>query len=175
MRERILLALRAPGSIEAEVGKVQQALFQEHGFVSAIALSPVIPIAFLGRFPPRGFLQRLQAAVSGPLRVSAAGTAWQQGALFLTLDTGGVWASLRDACAGESTTGLFPVAEGFFLGCIEATAPRRKTIRVETLLPSFSSATLAVITIATPTRGGVKWWRDVSCSIDEEKPLRGRR
>jgi hypothetical protein len=38
VRERILLALRAPGSIEAEVGKVQQALFQEHGFVSAIAL-----------------------------------------------------------------------------------------------------------------------------------------
>lgn len=190
MRESILLALRAPGSIEAAVGKVQQALFQEHGFVSAIALSPVIPIAFLGRAPdsaheetsgighrssPRGFLQRLQAAVSGPLMFSAAGMAWQQGALFLALDTGGVWASLRDACAGESTTGLFPVAEGFFLGCIEATAPGRTTIRIEASLPSFSSASIAVIGIATPARAAGKWWRDVSCTIDEERPLRGKR
>jgi hypothetical protein len=113
--------------------------------------------------------------VAGPFRICGAGMAWQQGALYLGLDTGGVWVSLRDACAGESTTGLFPAAEGFFLGCIEATAPQRKTIGAGTSLPSFSSATLAVVRIETPVGGGGKWWRDVSCSIDEERPLRGKR
>ncbi len=42
-----LLALLAPGSIEAEVVALQQAVFAEHGFVSAIALPPLVPVRFL--------------------------------------------------------------------------------------------------------------------------------
>jgi hypothetical protein len=107
-----------------------------------------------------------------------------QGALFAGLDTGGQWEALRAACAADPAGAspprslLFPVAEGFFLGCVEAGAAARDGIAAGidagVPCPQFSSATLALVRIETPSRG-TRWWRDVTCSIEAEKPLRGRK
>ena len=178
-RESLLLAVLAPGSVEAAVGRAQEAIFREHGLVSAIALPPLVPVAFLGGGEgdqlPRGFLGRVERAVRAPYRFTVTGTAWEAGALFLALDSGGVWRALRAACAVESGgPDLFPAFEGFFLGCVEATRAQKQSIRVEAPQARFSSASLAVARISTPA-SGQHWWREISCTIEEEKPLRGKR
>jgi hypothetical protein len=187
-RESLLLALLAPGSIEAAVGRAQEAIFREHGLVSAIALPPLVPVAFFGGGEgegggegdplPRGFLGRVERAVRAPYLFTVMGIAWEAGALFLALDSGGAWDALRAACAAETGetggAGLFPAFEGFFLGCLEATRGQRESIHVEMPDARFSSASLAVARISTPS-SGESWWRDLCCTIDEEKPLRGTR
>jgi hypothetical protein len=183
-RESLLLAVLAPGSVEAAVGRSQEAVFREHGLVSAIALPPLVPVAFLGGEVgggavgdplPRGFLGRVERAVSAPYLFTVTGTAWEGGALFLALDSGGVWPALREACAAElARSGLFPVFEGFFLGCVEATRAQRQSIRVDAPDARFSSASLVVARISTPA-SGQHWWREISCAIEEERPLRGKR
>jgi hypothetical protein len=183
-RESLLLALLAPGSIEAAVCREQDAIFGEHGLVSAIALPPLVPIAFLGRGLqergegqelPRGLLGRVERTVRAPYRFTVAGTAWEAGALFLVLDSGGVWRALREACAPEAGgADLFPVSEGFFLGCVEATDAQRESIHVKANGASFSSVSLALVSILTP-EAGADWWREVSYTVEEEKPLRGKR
>lgn len=183
-RTSLLLALLAPGSIEAAVCREQDAIFGKHGLVSAIALPPLVPIAFLdrglqeggkGRELPRGFLGRVERAAGAPYRFTVAGMAWEAGALFLALDSGGVWGALREACAPETGgPDLFPVFEGFFLGCVEATAAQRESIRVQASDASFSSASLALVSILT-LEAGAGWWREVSYTVEEEKPLRGKR
>jgi hypothetical protein len=188
MRESFLVALRAPGSIEACVCGMQQELFASHGLVSAIALPPLLPVAFLADMPrggrgpgtPRALLERLDAALKAPYRISARAAAWVQGAFYAGLDTAGQWEILRAACAADPAgacpprSPLFPVAEGFFLGCVEAGDDARPRIAVEVSFPSFTSATLALVRIETPARG-TRWWRDVTCSIEAERPLRGRK
>jgi hypothetical protein len=188
MRESCLVALRAPGSIESSVCGLQEEIFAAHGLVSAIALPPLVPVAFIAGMPrggrgqgtPRAFLERLEAAVRAPYRISPRGAAWVDGALFALVDTGGEWEALSAACAADDAgapparAALFPVVEGFFLGCVEAGAAARRGIAAETSFPSFTSATLALVRIETPARGK-RWWRDVTCSIEEEKPLRGRK
>jgi hypothetical protein len=183
-RESLLLALLAPGSVEAAVCREQDAIFREHGLVSAIALPPLVPVAFLGRGLqdraegeelPRGFLGRIERAVRAPYRFTVAGMAWEGGALFLALDSGGVWRALRAACAPETGgPDLFPVFEGFFLGCVEATDAQRESIRAQAYGASFSSVSLALVSILTP-EAGAGWWSEVSCAVEEEKPLRGKR
>jgi hypothetical protein len=204
LRDDLLLAILAPGSIEAEVGRIQEEVFRARGFVSAIALEPLVPVAFLAADPgealPRGFLDGLDRAVQAPLRIAAfpaASVRWGRGALFLGLDTGGAWTALRRACTGSRAAaaqvrtaagrpGLFPVAEGFFLGCLEAAGTQRRSVAREVrqiargqasraAVPiAFSSATLAVVRITTPARGS-RWWREVSCEVVAERPLRGKR
>jgi hypothetical protein len=179
-----LLALLAPGSVEAAVCREQDAIFREHGLVSAIALPPLVPVAFLGRGLqergeglglPRGFLGRVERAVRAPYRFSVTGMAWEAGALFLALDSGGAWRALREACSPETGgPDLFPVFEGFFLGCVEATDAQRESIRARATDASFSSVSLALMSILTPD-AGPGWWREVSCAVEEEKPLRGKR
>lgn len=180
-RESLLLAVLAPGSIEAAVGRAQEAIFREHGLVSAIALPPLVPVAFLGGGESggdalrRGFLARVERAVHAPYLFTVTGTTWKDGALFLALDSGGVWDALRAACSAEAGgTGLFPGFEGFFLGCLEADPGQRESIHVEMLDARFSSASLAVARISTPS-SGESWWRDLDCTIEEERPLRGTR
>jgi hypothetical protein len=195
VRESLLLALRAPGSIEAEVCRIGEGIFRARGYVSAIALEPLVPVAFLDAEPggalPRGFLESLDVAVRAPWRIAACspGSArWKGGALYLCLDTGGAWQALRRASARAParTPGLFPVAEGFFLGCLEAANAERRSVAREARqliagpggrpasAVAFTSATLAVIRITTPARG-TRWWREVSCEVVAEKPLRGRK
>lgn len=201
-RDGLLLAVLGPGSVEAAVGRVQEAIFREHGLVSALALPPLVPVAFLGGGEgdplPRGLLGRLERAVRAPYRFTVTGTAWEGGALFLALDSGGVWRALKEACAAELAraselpraselarvdesprierdgAGLFPAFEGFFLGCVEATPAQRQSIHVEAPEARFSSASLAVARISTAVEGQ-HWWREICCTIEEEKPLRGKR
>jgi hypothetical protein len=177
-RDSLLLALLAPGSVEAAAGAIQETIFREHGLVSAIALPPIVPVAFLDAGPTRGFLDSLDRAVHAPYRFRTTSVLRSEGALFLGLDTGGVWAALRSACAAlvgvPEGRRLFPTAEGFFLGCLEAGEAKRQGVLPEPAAMSFSSSTLAVMRITTPARG-YRWWRDVSCEIEEERPLRGKR
>ena len=191
-RDHLLLALLAPGSVEAAVGAIQEEIFRERGLVSAIALSPIVPLAFIQGESvdalPRGFLDSLDRAVRAPYRIRTTSALWREGALFLGLETGGVWESLRKACRARGSVPacaapgreLFPAAEGFFFGCGEAREPDRRAIargvtgRVDAAPIAFTSSTLAVVRITTPARGS-RWWRDVSCGIESERPLRGKR
>ena len=70
--------------------------------------------------------------------------------------------------------GLFPVTEGIFLGCGEATSAQRDSVKVRPLGTAFSSCTIAVLRISTP-RGRQEWWREVYWEVLEQRPLRGRR
>ena len=176
----ILLALLAPGSVEADIGRVQQRIFGDHGLVSAVALPPLVPVAFLveeqeGRVGrQRQQLARLNAAVRAPYRVNLSGLAWQDGWLYLCVDSGGVWESLRASLdRSQETSGLFPAHEGFFLGCGEAAREQRSLVRPPLPGGTFSSCALALVRIESAE--GKVWWREVSMEIVDEVPLRGRR
>jgi hypothetical protein len=178
---RTLLALLAPGSVEAEVGRLQQSIFKDHALVSSVALPPLLPVAFLADSEPRrGFLAGLNAAVSAPYCMTLAGLSWHEGWLYLRVDSGGVWETLRAAAlsagavdGGVEPPGFFAEAEGFFLGCIEADARERALI--QPFLPEgrFTSAVLALMRFDV-AEGGV-WWREVLMETLEEIPLRGKR
>jgi hypothetical protein len=170
-----LVALFPPGSVEAEVGRLQQRIFGEHGLVSAVALPPLVPVAFLpGTGPPRGILPRLNAAVAAPYRIVMTGLSWDDGWLYLELDSGGAWTALRAGAGENDAAGFFPVHEGFFLGCKEASADRQKLILPPVPQGAFTSSRLAAVQIDAAAGEGA-WWRRVSMEILEEIPLRGRR
>jgi hypothetical protein len=170
-----LVALIPPGSVEAEMGKVQAALFAEHGLASAQALPPLIPVAFIPEVPARGFLADLERSVHAGWRARVAGHAWVEGWLFILADTGGLWAGLRAralAAAGGAPRGPFPAAEGFCLGCADAEPERRPRITPTPPELSFSSCALAIMRFESPRD---EWWRELYWETLEEKPLRGRR
>ena len=170
-----LVALIPPGSVEAELGKVQAAIFSELGLASALALPPLIPVAFISAPPARGFLDDLDRSVLAGWRARAAGIAWVEEWLFLAVDTGGLWDGLRAralALAGAAPLCLFPASEGFCLGCVDADPDQRSHIAPMTPELSFSSCSLAVMRLESPRE---EWWREVYWETLEEKPLRGRR
>jgi len=178
-----LLALFAPGSVEAEVGRLQQSIFRAHGLVSAVALPPLVPVAFLPPPAPaahdagkerRALLPRLNAAVQAPYRISLAGAAWVDGWLYLGVESGGLWQALKAAAGTGESPGLFPVHPGFFLGCAEAKAKQREAIQPSLPAGAFSSSRLAVVELEVDAREGA-WWRKVSLEILDEVPLRGRK
>jgi hypothetical protein len=178
-----LLALLAPGSVEADVGRVQQRIFHDHGLVSSVALPPLVPVAFLAGEPHeaaeerrkrRNLLARLNAAVSAPYRITLTEVEWFDGWLYLRVDSGGVWPTLRAAAAADTVTDFFPAREGFFLGCMEAKAEERMLIKPLVPQGGFTSSRLAVALLDVAPEDGA-WWRRVSVEILEEIPLRGRR
>jgi hypothetical protein len=173
-----LVAIIAPGSVEAGVGKVQAAIFEEHGFLSAVALPPMIPVTFLPQDTAAAkLLNELERGVRAPWRMRTAGFTWEHGALYARVSSDGFWESLRMKAAElapAETSPLFPVAEGFYAGCLEAAPDQRPLIRPAVPELSFSSATLAIIRISSP-RGREGWWREVMWEIQEQRPLRGRR
>ncbi len=173
LRAHLLLAILAPGSVEAEVGRVQQRIFADHGLVSSIALQPLVPVAFLADQAPRpGLLARLNASVAAPYRIAFAGLCWHEGWLYLALESGGLWSRLR-AAAPEETPGLFPAFEGFFLGAAEAGKGQREQIRPPLPNLGFTSSSLAMIRVKAADAPA--WWRSVSTEVMEEIPLRGKR
>jgi hypothetical protein len=169
-----LLALLAPGSIEAEVGALQQAVFAEHGFVSAIALPPIVPV----RFVPADAAARLPQVpgreVSAGFAVRTTGPAWSGGHLFLGLDTGGAWQALRKDERWSDGPALVPCFEGFFIGCAEASPEARDSIVTPAMDRRFSSIDIALMTMLVPDEG-TAWWSDVRWQIEERRPLRGKR
>jgi hypothetical protein len=177
-KEILLAALIAPGSVEAALGKVQAALFHDHGLASAQALPPWIPVAFLNDLPVSpGLLRELNASVGAGWRMHLAGAVWVDGHLYAGVESGGVWTALRaralKACGAE-TGCLFPVAEGFFLGCGDSLPGQRPGIRPALPEVSFSSCTIALVSVRTASQGA-EWWSDVSWEVREERPFRGRK
>ena len=173
-----LIALLPPGSVEAEVGKIQQSIFAEHGLVSAVALPPLIPVAsLLPGEPPGDLLKTLNARVSAPYRIRLRGTtAWHRGFLYLAVDSGGLWHELRDGspCDSDEAPTLLPGFEGFFLGCSEADSRLRELIHPAVPETGYTSTRLARMIVEIPGPQDA-WWREVSWEIVEEIPLRGRR
>ena len=174
---RVLLALVAPGSVEAEIGRLQQSIFRDHGLVSSVALPPLVPVAFLPDAARlRGFLPRLNAIVGAPYCMTLRGLSSSGGWLYLDVDSGGVWAALRDAVLSATSRGdeeLFPTREGFFLGGVEASPEQRAQIQLRLPYGKFSSACIAVMRMEIAE--GEAWWRQVTMETLEEAPLRGKR
>ncbi len=173
----VLAALFAPGSIESEVGKAQAAVFSEHGCASVQALPPLIPIAFLEAARVDGSLLReMNRSIAPGWRVRLVGAGWIGGHLFGRVDSGGAWHALR-ACAlalcGAEGEGLFPPAEGFYLGCCESPDEARALINPPLPELSFGSGTIALMRISASK--GPEWWRTLSWVTFEERPLRGRK
>jgi hypothetical protein len=174
----LMVALSAPGSVEAAVGRLQAGIFAEHGLASAQALPPLIPVAFLpSGAPPRGLLGNLNESVRAPLRIRSTELAWVEGFLYLGVDTSGAWAALRarslELCGAASLT-LFPEAEGFFMGCGDATPAQRPLIRPVVPSLAFTSCDIDMLSIDAPLGRGA-WWRELYWEVVEQRPLRGRR
>jgi len=174
----VLCALVPPGSIEAEVGRVQAALFSDHGLVSAQAVPPLVPIAFLD--PKRrckGVLSRLNGSVAAGWRARLGDAEWVDGHLFARMQSSGAWTVLRAAAiseCGPEASLLFPVAEGFYLGCADAPPEARAGILPRIEPRSFSSSTLVLMELQTG-QPGPTWWNELHWEIADERPLRGRR
>ncbi len=172
---RLLVALLAPGSVEAEVGKAQNAIFSSYGFVSAVALPPLIPIGFVPDGKGRELIAGMRKPVHSPYVFKTTALAWEGGCLYLCVESDGVWAGLRrevtEALGGQAELAprLFAPAEGFCLGCWEAAEEQRAGIRVDVPSLRFSSCALALVSI---TVGVGQWWRDVRMEIVGKKPLR---
>jgi hypothetical protein len=173
-RTHRLLALLAPGSIEAEVGALQQAVFAAHGFVSAVALPPLVPVRFLPPDAPLRLPQCPGRGVPAGFAVRVTGPAWSGGHLFLGLETGGAWPGLRGDDRWNDCPPLFPCFEGFHFGCVEAEPGSRAAVAVPAMERRFTSIDVALVSIAVPD-DRTDWWSDVRWQIEDRRPLRGRR
>jgi hypothetical protein len=173
-----MVALAAPGSVEAALGKLQAGIFAEQGLASAQALPPFIPLAFLpAGAQARGLLASLNECVRAPWSMRTTGIQWVESFLYVGLDSGGTWEMLRarafEKCGAE-TGPLFPAREGFFMGCGDATHAQRNLIHPAVPSVTFSSSDLALVSIESPHGQGA-WWRELYWEIVEHRPLRGRR
>ena len=172
----LLIALMAPGSVEAEVGKAQNAIFASHGFVSAVALPPLIPIGFVPDGKGQEFIAGMRKPVHSPYVFETTALAWESGGLYLSVESGGVWDGLRrelEEKAGDASQRgplLFQPSEGFCLGCWEVAEEQRAGIRVEVPNLRFSSCDLAFVSITVS--GDAEWWRDVGMEVLAKRPLR---
>ncbi len=173
-----LLALIPPGSVQAEIGKLQAEMFGRFGLAASQALPPLIPIQFIG---PAGeerlLLEQLDRSIMAPWRATTGGLSLVDRHLYLGVDSNGVWAALRDRArerCGPQPGALFPVAEGFFLGCGDAARDVTEAKAAGVTAWAFSSCAVAVLGIEAP-RGPAEWWREVYWEVLEQRPLRGRR
>jgi hypothetical protein len=174
----LLVALIVPGSVEAELGRVQAEVFARHGLASAVALPPLIPIAFSSGDAGRGgLLAALDRSVKAPWLISVTGFEWVQGSLFLLIDSGGMWDALRRqalALCGHEQGAPFVPAEGFFMGCGDASPAQRESIHPAVPSLSFSSSDAALLRLDARA-GDAAWWRELYWEFLEQRPLRGRR
>ena len=173
-----VITLAAPGSVEAALGRLQAEIFSRYGLASAQAMPAMIPVAFLPqKAPPRGLLGSLNDCVRAPWSIRTTGCQWAEGYLYVGIESRGVWSALRErtlqACGAEPN-GLFPVREGFFMGCGDATPAQRDAIRPAVPPVSFSSSDIVLLRIERPP-GQRAWWRELYWEVVEQRPLRGRR
>jgi hypothetical protein len=173
-----LIALAAPGSVEAALGRLQAEIFSRYGLASAQAVPPLIPVAFLSpEAPTRGLLGSLNESVRAPWSIRTAGCEWAEEYLYVGIESGGAWAVLRTRAlerCGVEPSGLFPIREGFFMGCGDATPDQRENIRPIIAPVAFSSSDLVLVGFESPLGRGA-WWRELYWEIVEQRPLRGRR
>ncbi len=205
-----LLALLPPGSIEAAVGRIQNAIFRAYGLLSAVSLPPLVPISFASESEAPRLFESLGGSIPSPYRFKARGYCREGAGLFLGLESGGVWETLRREAEGAGTASregarsavrpdagqtdavppdagqtdaarpgnspdeprpLFPTAEGFSLGCWEATGEKAIGDLPELPPLSFSSCSLALIEISVRSGAG-QWWREVYTEVLSKRPLR---
>jgi hypothetical protein len=182
----LLVSLVPPGSVEARVGALQRRIFSETGLPSFLALPPMIPIAFLNAEPTRESFELLGKSPHQRYRIVTAEVEREDEAIFLRVETGGLWKDLRAvvetwkvASSGRQPPGriLFPAREGFFLGCAEgelsASLPPGWHQGFSLPLISFTSATLSLVGVSTVSGKG-EWWQDVLWRVIREMPLRAR-
>lgn len=173
-----MVALAAPGSVEAALGKLQEGIFSRYGLASAQAMPPLIPVAFLpAEAPARGILGSLNESVRAPWSIRTTGCEWAEDFLYVGVVSGGAWAALRARAmekSGAEPRQLFPIREGFFMGCGDAAPDQRDTIRPVVPPVAFSSGDLVLVRIESPLGRGA-WWRELYWEIIEQRPLRGRR
>lgn len=173
-----MVALAAPGSVEAALGRVQAEIFSRYGLASAQALPPLIPVAFLPlEAPTRGLLGSLNESVRAPWSIRTTGCEWAEDYLYVGIESGGAWSALRARTletSGAEPSGLFPIREGFFMGCGDAAPAQRDVIRPAVPPAVFSSSELVLLRIESPPGQGA-WWRELYWEIVEQQPLRGRR
>jgi hypothetical protein len=173
-----LVALIPPGSVQAEIGKLQAEVFRRFGLASSQALPPLIPVQFIGPGrPDRLLLEHLDRSIIAPWRVTTGKLARVEGHLYLAVDSKGAWAALRNKArerCGPQPGALFPVSEGFFLACGDAAHDMRDAVAAEAPAEAFSSCAIGVLKIEAP-RGPAEWWREVYWEVLEHRPLRGRR
>jgi hypothetical protein len=177
-RIKHLIALLPPGSVEAEVSVLQNALFDTYGSPSAIALPPLIPVGFVEEGPAAAVraaegLAAVCAAARSPYFFRSRGLQWERGCLFVGMESAGAWELLR-ASLGASGDGPFPVAEGFVLGLwdIGATSAAAPGLAVPSV--GFSSCSAAILDIMASWEDE-RWWRELYVEISEKRPLRGRK
>jgi hypothetical protein len=173
-----LVAMIPPGSVQAEIGRLQADVFGRFGLASSQALPPLMPVQFINAGgSDRHLLEQLDGAVSAPWRMTTGRLSLVEGHLFLGVDSMGVWASVRGQARQRSVPNadaLFPAAEGFFLGRGGAVSDPGPADPEPVLPVSFSSCAIVVIRIEAP-RGAAEWWREVYWEVLEQRPLRGRR
>jgi len=173
-----VVALAAPGSVEAGFGKLQAEIFSRYGLASAQAMPPMIPVAFLpAEASTRGLLESLNESVRAPWSIRTTECEWAEDYLYVGIVSGGAWAALRARTLQECGAGakqLFPIREGFFMGCGEATPAQRDTIRPAVPPVAFSSSDLVLVSIESALGRGA-WWRELYWETIEQRPLRGRR
>ena len=185
-RSLYLAALLPPGNVARALFELKEELYRRYGLVSALALEPLIPLAFDAAPPaePRrdsgdgplvqggtlataGLGVAPRAAEASPAREASTEpekAASPAGALYLDLAPGCVeWlASLRESLPrGE---GLFPLRSGVFLADLaERTARGALRVRAESLPPlslpeplSWGVSQLACLKLRVREIG--RWW-----------------
>lgn len=178
MRRRILAALTPPGSIGAEIARMQDALFAAFGCASCLALPPLVPLGFLDSVPSGRVWDGAGRRLPARLRLRPTEAVWRAGHLWMALDTEGAWAALRgELSAGPAGDGPdLPAFEGFWLGGCEISGDPEGSRRAAGMAapgPAITSCSLAVLSVHCAP--GAAWWREVYWEVVREKPLRGGR
>lgn len=107
-----LLALRPPGNIERALIEVQQRLFRGYALVSALALRPLIPLAFLDSAPPEPHSVRQDSALTSGGWITSGGT------LFLQVEPASLLRKLAAASGASDATARaapFPCEPALYL------------------------------------------------------------
>ncbi|MBN2051498.1 MAG: hypothetical protein JW760_13680 [Spirochaetales bacterium] len=106
-----LTALLPPAHVSHAVSRYQRAWFQRQGEALALFLQPHIPILFSNESPVSLFNDDLPPAV--PCRTKDLIT--RDSAVFLLVDTGGLYEDLRRRICSLKTTGPYPSVSGILL------------------------------------------------------------
>ncbi len=172
-----ILAITPPKNSDACITAIQNSIFREHGFASALALPVFLPLLFMD---PAWNINELIGSLTLPqasFPVVCGDIVGEGCAIYLHADPEG---RIRDVAASvaarivpeKATPGFIPVCSGLFLSCNETNVSLdaiRESVHTEERV-SFSSFSLAIADITVRT-SGPSWWNDVSWEIVWEKRL----
>jgi len=177
--EVLTVCLLLPGNIERAMVDVQRGLFARTGLASAMALPPLVPLAFL---PPENAGDRFHAALEGlnsRFTITGSGYVVKSGALFLDAVWDDAGLDVRRRLAerlGEPAAAPsgcppvharqprpFPPYPGILLG---AGLPIDLRPPVEPPRVRFSSFWYALIRIAS-TAAAERWWENCYWQVEE--------